>query len=134
MISAEDTWMNYSHLRKLTIYLEKWNHKVVVLKGHLKSTLYMWQRRWGPVTCLRPCSQMVAKPGLESTSSSIQQPHKNTHSITNSQWRMQSKCKLYMIRVRKWKSLGLLGIFTMQNRDCCLLLNCFDDCYFHGSP
>lgn len=33
MVRAEDKQICYSHLRKLTIYLEKQNPKVVVLKG-----------------------------------------------------------------------------------------------------
>lgn len=92
------------------------------------------QGQRGLKTRPRPCSQMVARPVPESTSSSIRQPYKNIQNVTESHWRIPSWCQLHMIGVRKWKSPGLLGIFMMYNGDCCLILNCCGDCYSHGCP
>lgn len=86
------------------------------------------------MTCQRPYSQLVAKLVLESMSLGVQQPNKNIHINTNSQCRMQSKFKPHMTRERDGNPWDFLGFSCHKNGDCCLILNCFDDCYFHGSP
>lgn len=39
VVNLEDVSRCYSCLRKLTVYLEKQNHKTAVVEGHLKSLL-----------------------------------------------------------------------------------------------